>query len=812
MAKKQFPEDFELYEGEIAENDVFLLSRSSTNKKHKVKFNRFLSRFVSKVGNEIVGGVKTFTQSPKGPAPVAPNDMAIRSWVLDVVDTGSGEDVVFKKDLLSFDNSDFFDPDVNQYPVLVTPGSYGIAFVDPPLEAELPNDRNFTLIVEYASHYGSGADGDQDFTHTLVSQSGRRFTRTGKHLPGAFHEVYLQWSDFEEVYPTKSYLIENFVQKNSGEDPQPVSGYFYFEEGLYEFQISSGTPDNIRAELAWNGNVYLDQPLGADKAVNIQVVDLEPELNHYLKFYINGEPIKDAEGNDIQYKNGSTVFAVYIAANDLWTVTASTTEDVPVIPDYSDVAVKSLLTSAIEAVALNQTRVRFTTGGYSANDLFFYCLGTSWLTGLYRVVSSDANTTYADKIASAGTVKTLRIAGDGVYYNQYDGTNAGTIEFLKAVEETPFVTYDQVNHKLNVGLNKSSEAVQNLKLSADFDLELFAADVDIFGIDSAKLRSFGEVTIDSGTGVNINTGTGELLVNGAPLELDAPFISYDQANHKLNVGINKSSEAVQNLKLSADFDLELFAADVDIFGIDSAKLRSFGLTSVTGNPVYIGEHSESVITNDIPAGLTGLLISPADGYIKLANSIDSMLEISDFISLSSSSLLELTSPEVMTLRSYDYINVISNGFDLSSTSGIGIKTSLLDLESGLHVGDGSAQLVSEDSNAIVSLNYGPGTYLAMSSTDIYLRSSQEIRLNSYDDIRINSGGSIYLGAEYSVNVTQDTYFGANIFVGDRIIMQNNATPQNSSAWAQTGSLFADNDYLYYKGTGNLLKRIAWTAF
>jgi len=303
-----------------------------------------------------------------------------------------------------------------------------------------------------------------------------------------------------------------------------------------------------------------------------------------------------------------------------------------------------------------------------------------------------------------------------------------------------------------------------------------------------------------------------LLVNGAPLELDAPFISYDQANHKLNVGINKSSEAVQNLKLSADFDLELFAADVDIFGIDSAKLRSFGGVSVMGSPVYVGEQTEDVISNDIPAGLTGLLISPADGYIKLQNSFDSIVEIGESVFMNSSSELRIESVGTMTLHNYDYMYFISNGFSLSSTSGVDI-----DSDNGVIIVGGSSTTVTTDNGYGLHILDGVPFYAGgaerannVSLTCAY--SGIAIDEPSSDVYLFSGGGSVKVFAEYSMIVSPPLYLEQGLNVEGSLILNTQYTPQNSSAWAAKGTLFADNDYLYYKGTGNLLKRIAWTAF
>ena len=78
------------------------------------------------------------------------------------------------------DTGDFFPPATTMFPFLKTPGSYGVAFTDPPIAGL--NETNFNLKVDYVSHDGSGEDGDQDILQTLTTKEGVSYTRRLYHV------------------------------------------------------------------------------------------------------------------------------------------------------------------------------------------------------------------------------------------------------------------------------------------------------------------------------------------------------------------------------------------------------------------------------------------------------------------------------------------------------------------------------------------------------------------------------------------------------------------------------------------------------
>ena len=111
--------------------------------------------------------------------------------------------VDFLKDSLSLalktqnyiiDTEDFFPPNTSQFPFLITPGSYGVVFNNPPIVGV--DEINFNLRVDYVSHDGSGEDGDQDIIQTLTTGDGLSYTRKLYHV---FHQANMSATDFKTV-------------------------------------------------------------------------------------------------------------------------------------------------------------------------------------------------------------------------------------------------------------------------------------------------------------------------------------------------------------------------------------------------------------------------------------------------------------------------------------------------------------------------------------------------------------------------------------------------------------------------------------
>ena len=120
---------------------------------------------------------------------------------------------IYRANVLTINSAFNTSADLQQYPNLLIPGSYGVYFDIAPLSV-LPTQKNFTLKVDFASHDGSGAGGEQDFTHTLiVPETGRVFTRTIKHNPsGQGFDI----SAFTEISEGTAYKSNTYVLNTNG--------------------------------------------------------------------------------------------------------------------------------------------------------------------------------------------------------------------------------------------------------------------------------------------------------------------------------------------------------------------------------------------------------------------------------------------------------------------------------------------------------------------------------------------------------------------------------------------------------------------
>ena len=125
--------------------------------------------------------------------------------------TGSSAVNVLKSETYMIDTGDFFPPATSMFPFLMTPGSYGVVFTDPPIAGL--NETNFNLKVDYVSHDGSGADGDQDILQTLTTKDGVSYTRRLYHV---FHQGDMSATDFKtagEISEVDTYVSSETYTK-----------------------------------------------------------------------------------------------------------------------------------------------------------------------------------------------------------------------------------------------------------------------------------------------------------------------------------------------------------------------------------------------------------------------------------------------------------------------------------------------------------------------------------------------------------------------------------------------------------------------
>lgn len=117
----------------------------------------------------------------------------------------------FKSSNFGFESTEFNSAlVVDTYNILTTVGSFGISFDESPILYRGVADKNYTLLVEYASAQMLGQGGKQDFTHTLKLQDGREFIRTLRHKTDNTGWEYSEFFEKKEsiIMPTYGSMID----------------------------------------------------------------------------------------------------------------------------------------------------------------------------------------------------------------------------------------------------------------------------------------------------------------------------------------------------------------------------------------------------------------------------------------------------------------------------------------------------------------------------------------------------------------------------------------------------------------------------
>lgn len=192
------------------------------------------------------------------------------------------------------------------------------------------------------------------------------------------------------------------------------------------YTITSATPANILIRATGAGASIAYGTLAANKAVTIAIAP-------------DSEPIALAGNN---YEGGITLFVVYTNATSTWTV--NTIVD-PKVDDVSDITFRAVLPTTIDVVVesgdIFVAYVVDPTGHGSSNvnpalqqgDIILYrgMDNAAANTTAYSVVTNNGDHIFLRLIATATQLRILRIQGDGVYHNQWDGVNASSIAFIK---------------------------------------------------------------------------------------------------------------------------------------------------------------------------------------------------------------------------------------------------------------------------------------------------------------------------------------------------------------------------------------------
>lgn len=128
--------------------------------------------------NEFVEDSLVSTSSIK---PLSAKQGKVLKSLIDNIEVSPSKNV-FNTDLHVIETSSFNNGQLwtDNYKFLITPGSYGVTFTDPPIVGL--DEFNFNLRVDYVSFDASGEDGDQDILQTLTTKDGVSYTRKLYHV------------------------------------------------------------------------------------------------------------------------------------------------------------------------------------------------------------------------------------------------------------------------------------------------------------------------------------------------------------------------------------------------------------------------------------------------------------------------------------------------------------------------------------------------------------------------------------------------------------------------------------------------------
>ena len=214
--------------------------------------------------------------------------------------------------------------------------------------------------------------------------------------------------------------------------PVPADSITLTADDTYTIVESTPASLLVTATATGAGASIIFGTLTANKAVTISIAD-------------NSQPI--AIGGT-QYEAGVTIFVRYTHSTSTWSV--HTILD-PNIEDISDVACRAQLPTTVDVVIeAGDMFVAYVVdpsahGSAVVNaalvpgDVVFYkgMNNQDVDANIYTIVANNTDHIYMRHVATATQIRIVRIAGDGVYYNQWDGVNENSIAFVKmGVAET----------------------------------------------------------------------------------------------------------------------------------------------------------------------------------------------------------------------------------------------------------------------------------------------------------------------------------------------------------------------------------------
>lgn len=209
-------------------------------------------------------------------------------------------------------------------------------------------------------------------------------------------------------------IHETYALKQSGVTP-PETARVVLDDITPQYILSEITADNLIVENnATVGGEVIAPTLAADKTLKISIIGNDTLLN------------------GTSYADGVTIFAIYEASTETWTFSSILD---PEVPDYSDMTVDIMLENptVITSIRNGILVARF----IHLNKLVFIKThATTSVIGIYQCMALyNSGNAYLEPIAAGTALHTVRVKGGDVWYSQYDGANAGSLKFARAMTQ-----------------------------------------------------------------------------------------------------------------------------------------------------------------------------------------------------------------------------------------------------------------------------------------------------------------------------------------------------------------------------------------
>ena len=187
-----------------------------------------------------------------------------------------------------------------------------------------------------------------------------------------------------------------------------------------EYIVDVNTPDNVLITDFVVGGMVSLPVLTADKTVIFVI----PSDSKTISF------------NDTVVDAGNTVFCVYTSG--VWTINP-TIITIPIIPNYSDISVQHKFDDYLPLNSLSAYKTTTTPSllAFQVNDKILVTSSNDINNiGIYQIIRvMGGGITVLKLIVSGISLNTVRVEGDGVYQNQFDGFDVNTVLFEKSGTE-----------------------------------------------------------------------------------------------------------------------------------------------------------------------------------------------------------------------------------------------------------------------------------------------------------------------------------------------------------------------------------------